>query len=106
MAEEIMPIQALIDKLEQATGFDFLKETMRATLQAIMEEDVKRMTGIGLHERGEDRSNHRNGYMERDWNTRIGTIPLKIPRTRSGSYFPPFLEPRKRSEQALFLVVH
>lgn len=105
MAEEIMPIQALIGKLEQANGFDFLKETMRATLQAIMEEDVKRMTGLGLHERGEDRSNHRNGYRDRDWNTRVGTIPLKIPRTRSGSYFPPFLEPRKRSEQALFLVV-
>lgn len=105
MADDSMAREALLGKLEQMADPDFLREAMRVTLQAIMEEDVQRLTTLGLHERGEDRSNYRNGYRNREFDTRLGTIPLRLPRTRSGSYLPPFLEPRRRAEQALYVVV-
>lgn len=105
MAEDSMPIQELLDKLDSVTDLDFLREGVRVLAQALMEEDIKRLTGVALHERSEERSNHRNGYRDRGWDTRVGSISLRIPRTRSGSYFPPFLEARKRSERAMLAVV-
>lgn len=104
MADNSMVYQALLGKMNEE-GKDFLREGMGVLLHAIMEEDVKRSTGLGLNERGEGRTNHRNGYREREFDTRLGTIPLRVPKTRCGSYFPAFLEPRRRSEKALFAVV-
>jgi len=70
-----------------------------------MEMEVSRKTGAGLYERRDERHNYRNGYRERWWDTRAGTISLNIPRLRSGTYFPSLLEPRRRTEQALLSVV-
>ena len=64
---------------------------------------VKTVAGYG--ERGADRMTQRNGYRSRSWNTRVGTMELRIPRLRVGSYFPSLLEPRRRSEKALLAVV-
>src|SRR5919197_4129152 len=72
----------------------------------IMEAEVSAQVGAELGERApEERSTHRNGYRPRRWDTRVGEIELAIPKLRQGSYFPSFLEPRKRSERALVAVV-
>src|SRR5918995_240026 len=72
----------------------------------LMEGEVSTQIGAELGERPpEDRMTHRNGYRPREWQTRAGTIELQIPKLRRGSYFPSFLEPRRRSEQALLSVV-
>ena len=84
---------------------DFLREAVRAVLRDIMESEVTEFAGAGLHERSEDRLAQRNGYRSRTFDTRVGTLELEIPRLRRGSYFPSFLEPRRRSEQALVAVV-
>jgi transposase-like protein len=70
-----------------------------------MEVEVSQHLGAERHERTAERSGQRNGYREREWDTRVGTIGLRVPRVRDGSYFPAMLEPRKRAEQALVAVV-
>src|ERR1700737_1848618 len=70
-------------------------------LQILMEADVEGLIGAGRHERTGDRLNYRNGYRERSLDTRLGSLQLRIPKLRQGSYFPPFLEPRKTAEKAL-----
>lgn len=84
---------------------DFLREAVQAVLRDLMESEVAELAGAGLHERSEDRLVQRNGYRPRTFDTRVGTLELEIPRLRRGSYFPSFLEPRRRSEQALVAVV-
>lgn len=84
---------------------DFLRETVQAVLRDIMEVEVTELAGAGPHERSDDRLAQRNGYRPRTFDTRVGTLELLIPRLRRGSYFPSFLEPRRRSEQALVAVV-
>lgn len=85
---------------------DFLKESARMIAQEIMEAEISAEIGAARGEAAEDRETHRNGYRQRPWATRAGEIELAIPRKRSGpSYFPSFLEPRKRSEKALLGVV-
>ena len=61
-----------------------------------MELEVGEKTGAGLYERSPERVAYRNGYRERQWDTRVGTVPLEIPHIREGSYFPSLLEPRRR----------
>src|ERR1700726_3781198 len=70
-----------------------------------MEADVEELIGAGRHERSVDRLNYRNGYRERSLDTRLGSLQLGIPKLRQGSYFPPFLEPRKTAEKALVSVI-
>ena len=70
-----------------------------------MEADVEGLIGAGRHERTGDRLNYRNGYRERSLDTRLGSLQLRIPKLRQGSYFPPFLEPRKTAEKALVTVI-
>ena len=70
-----------------------------------MEAEVTSKTGAGLGERSPERLTHRNGYRDRPWDTRVGTLELQIPKVREGSYFPSLLEPRRRSERALLAVV-
>jgi transposase-like protein len=85
---------------------DFLRESVAMIVAEIMEAEIARQIGAGKGEVSGARLTHRNGYRPRPWATRVGEIELAVPRKRSGeSYFPSFLEPRKRSEKALLGVV-
>jgi transposase-like protein len=106
MAEDRM---ALLETLRKATAdgdMDFLREGVRVLAQAVMEAEVSELTGLPRGERDpERRLTSRNGYRERRWDTRVGTVGLAIPKVRDGSYFPSLLEPRRRAERALLAVV-
>ena len=95
----------LSELLAKQDGGDFLRAVAEAVLQLIMEADVEGLIGAGKHERSNDRATWRNGYRERALDTRLGTLNLKVPKLRQGSYFPGFLEPRKTSEKALVAVI-
>jgi transposase-like protein len=97
-----MDLQAL---LEKTTDSDFLREIIGFTAQRLMELEVEGLTGAPHGSRSTDRLTHRNGYRDRTWETRAGTVELRIPKLRKGSYFPGFLEPRRMSEKALTAVV-
>jgi putative transposase len=84
---------------------EFLKEGVRVLSQALMELEVQEHVGAGRHERSASRTGQRNGYRERSWDTRVGTMELKVPRVRDGGYFPSLLEPRRKAERALAAVV-
>jgi len=84
---------------------DFLKEGVRVLSQALMEMEVQEYVGAARHERSPRRVGQRNGYRQRSWDTRVGTVDLKVPRVRDGGYFPSLLEPRRRAERALSAVV-
>ena len=106
MADTVsMALAELVRKAEQNGDVDFLREGVRVLSQALMEVEVSQHLGAERHERTAERSGQRNGYREREWDTRVGTIGLRVPRVRDGSYFPALLEPRKRAEQALVAVV-
>ena len=96
---------ALVDLLQKSGDGDFLRAVAEALLQILMEADVEGLIGAGRHERSADRLNYRNGYRERSLDTRLGSLQLRIPKLRQGSYFPPFLEPRKTTEKALVTVI-
>ena len=100
-----MALAELVRKAEQNGDVDFLRDGVRVLSQALMEVEVSQHLGAERHERTAERSGQRNGYREREWDTRVGTIGLRVPRVRDGSYFPAMLEPRKRAEQALVAVV-
>ena len=85
---------------------DVLRESVAVMVREIMEAEVAQLAGAELGERAPGRRPaQRNGYRERRWDTRVGEIELQIPRLRTGSYLPSFLEPRRRAEQALVAVV-
>lgn len=84
---------------------DFLREAVRRFVQELMDEEVTALVGAERYERAEERSDQRNGFRKRQWDTRVGSVDLAIPRLRTGTYFPSWLEPRRRSEQALVGVV-
>ena len=84
---------------------DIVREAVRSVVYELMELEVAELAGAGHYERSPARASYRNGYRQRGWDTRVGSLELAIPRLRSGSYFPSFLEPRRRSEQALVAVV-
>jgi transposase-like protein len=102
MTDDRMALQALLEKHGEG---DLVRDALEFMLQRIMDLEAEVRCGAGLHERSEDRENRRNGYRDRALETRAGTLNLRIPKLRSGSYFPSFLEPRKLSEQALVAVV-
>jgi transposase-like protein len=95
----------IIRKHAGEADVDFLRDTLQVVLRAVMDADVSRQIGAELHEHTSDRAAYRNGYRPRRWDTRAGTIDLRIPKLREGSYLPTFLEPRRRSEQALLAVI-
>jgi putative transposase len=99
-----MELYELLRKAENA-DVDFLREGVRTLTQALMEVEVAAQIGAEHGERTPQRVTHRNGYRPRDWDTRVGTVELEIPRLRQGSYFPSILEPRRRAERALAAVV-
>ena len=111
MTEDRLPLAELLAK---AGDGDFLRGVAEAVrpkagqtdvVQLLMETDVEGVIGAGRHERSGERTTYRNGYRDRTLDTRVGSLQLRIPKLRQGSYFPPFLEPRKTSEKALVAVI-
>src|SRR5918911_3373044 len=103
---ERMTIEEVVRKVLREEHGDVIRVSVRAVAQELMEAEVSALIGAERGERcPEDRLTHRNGYRPRRWDTRAGGIELQIPKIRQGSYFPSFLQPRKRSEQALVSVV-
>ena len=102
MTDEVMTLKAL---LEKSADSDLLREMIGFTAKRLMELEVEGLTGAAPGERSAERINQRNGYRDRIWETRAGTVDLRIPKLRKGSYFPAFLEPRRLSERAITAVV-
>ncbi len=102
MTKTTMPLADLVAKQDDG---DFLRAVAESVLQLIMEADVDGVIGAGRHERAEGRTTYRNGYRDRPLDTRLGTLNLRVPKLRQGSYFPGFLEPRRTSEKALVAVI-
>src|SRR3954463_14430466 len=101
-----MTTDQVVAYLLEGEGLDVLRESLAWVVEQLMEAEVSELVGVARGERApEERLTHRNGYRSRPWQTRAGELELAIPKLRRGSYFPSFLEPRKRSEQALVSVV-
>src|ERR671924_1444500 len=105
MATPRMDVTAFVGKLLEEDDIDLLREGVRILAQALMETEVSSQIGAGPYERSSSRSAYRNGYRSRTWDTRVGTIELKVPKVTTGSYFPSLLEPRRRAEKALHAVI-
>src|ERR1700740_2860297 len=102
MTDEMMSLRTLLEKSSDA---DLLREMIGFTAQRLMELEVEGLTGAAYGEKSPERLAQRNGYRDRTWETRAGTVELRIPKLRKGSYFPGFLEPRRLAEKALAAVV-
>jgi transposase-like protein len=102
MTDDMMNLRTLLEKTSDA---DVVRELIGYAAQRLMELDVENLTGAAHGARDPDRLNHRNGYRDRMWETRAGTVELRIPKLRKGSYFPGFLEPRRMAETALTAVI-
>jgi len=96
---------ALLDLVEQQADGDLVREMLAFAASRIMEAEVETQTGAAKGARSPLREVQRNGYRDRDWDTRAGRIPLEIPKLRKGSYLPSFLEPRRTAEKALVAVI-
>ena len=102
MTTDMMTLRALMEKSAEA---DLLREMIGYGAQRLMELEVGERTGAAHGEKSAERLVQRNGYRDRDWETRAGTVELRIPKLRKGSYFPFFLEPRRLAEKALTAVI-
>ena len=102
MTDDTMALRALLKKGSDAS---ILREMIGFAAERLMELETAAACGAAHGERTPDRLVQRNGYRERDWETRAGTVELRIPRLRKGSYFPSFLEPRRTAEKALTAVI-
>jgi putative transposase len=100
-----MALDELLRKVQMSDDVDFLREGVRVLAQALMEVEVTQHLGANRYERTTERTGERNGARERRWDTRVGSLSLRVPRVRDGSYFPSLLEPRRRAERALVAVV-
>jgi putative transposase len=106
MTESSMTLGEYLRKISADLDGDFLREGVRLLAQLVMEGEVAEQIGAAKYQRTPERTTQRNGYREpRDWDTRVGTVALAIPKLRQGSYFPSFIEPRRRVEKALLAVV-
>ena len=106
MVEHTMDVQGWLRKQLEETSPDLLRAMVKDFAEALMSADADAVCGAGYGERTPERVNRRNGYRERDWDTRVGSIELAVPKLREGSYFPDWLlQPRRRAEQALVSVI-
>src|SRR6266700_7120951 len=105
MADELRMALAEVLRKAGVEQADFLREGVRVLAEELMEMELAEHVGAQRHERSAERTGYRNGYRERPWDTRVGTIELQVPRVRDGSFFPSLLEPRRRAEKALVAVV-
>jgi len=102
MTDERMALKALVEKTSDA---DLLNEMIGFAANRLMALEADALCNAGRHERTADRVNYRNGYRDRMWETRAGSVELKIPKLRKGCYFPMFLEHRRTAERALIAVI-
>ena len=102
MTDPMMTLQSLLAK---SSDTEFLRSMIGYTAQRLMELEVEGRTGAAYGKRSASRTHQRNGYRERPWDTRAGTVDLRIPKLRTDSYFPAFLEPRRAAEKALTAVI-
>lgn len=105
MTNPTIALSEYLHKLGMEQDKDFLQVSIRIMSQLLMELEVREQTGATKHERTATRRAYRNGYRQRVWATRVGDVPLRIPKLRSGSCFPSLVEPRRRAEQAVLAVV-
>lgn len=96
---------ALSTLLEKSSDASFLREMIGFAAERLMALETEALCNAAPGERSAERLNQRNGYRDRDWQTRAGTVELRIPKLRRGSYFPAFLEPRRMAEKALSAVI-
>ena len=102
MTDDKIALRALLEKGSDAT---FLREIIGFAAERLMALETETLCGAAPGERSAERTNQRNGYRDRDWQTRAGAVELRIPKLRRGSYFPGFLEPRRMAEKALTAVI-
>ena len=96
---------ALAELVEKGAQDEIVRELLSHVAERLMEFEIEQRTGAEHGERTPERSNSRNGYRDRLWETRVGAVDLRIPKLRRGSYFPAFLEPRRTAEKALAAVI-
>ncbi len=106
MADEgMVALREALGKIMESEHADLLRESVALVVREVMEMEASERAGAERYERSPERATYRNGYRQREWDTRVGTIELAIPKLRQGTYLPSFLQARKRSEQALLAVV-